>query len=253
MTAAAAVSSGQSKAEREREQLILEYLPRVRKIARSMHRKLPRFICLDDLVSAGVTGLMEAIDNFDPKRNARLTTFADFRIKGSILDSRRETDWAPRRKRRRFREFEVARARLEQKLGRRPTEEEIAGALRLTLDEYRKEVTQLEALTIVALDYAPADRKTVIMECASTEETPEAILQRREMADLIRSSVDQLPENERSVLTFYLNDEMTVEEIARKTGTNACKISRIKHQAIRRLRAWFTEAGITPSVNEARA
>ena len=92
--------------EEERERLILEHLPQVRLVARKIHERLPDSVCFDDLLSAGVIGLIQAIDNFDPRQNVKLKTYAEFRIRGAILDSLRETDWAPRLKRKQAREFE---------------------------------------------------------------------------------------------------------------------------------------------------
>src|ERR1700688_885877 len=112
--------------EEERERLILEHLPQVRLVARKIHERVPDSVCFDDLLSAGVVGLIQAIDNFDPRQNVKLKTYAEFRIRGAILDSLRETDWAPRLKRKQAREFEGAIARLEQRLGRTPEETEIA-------------------------------------------------------------------------------------------------------------------------------
>ena len=110
-------TTGGAMSEEERERLILEHLPQVRLVARKIHESLPESVCFDDLLSAGVVGLIQAIDNFDPAQNVKLKTYAEFRIRGAILDSLRETDWAPRLKRKQAREFEAAIARLEQRLG----------------------------------------------------------------------------------------------------------------------------------------
>jgi len=132
----------------ERERLILEHLPQVRLVARKIHERLPESICFEDLLSAGVIGLIQAIDNYDPRHNVKLKTYAEFRIRGSILDNLRETDWAPRLKRKQAREFEAAIARVEQRLGRAPEESEIAGEVNLTVEEYRQKLTEMEALNI---------------------------------------------------------------------------------------------------------
>ena len=110
----------------------------MRLIARKIHERVPDCICFDDLLSAGVIGLIHAIDNFDTRQNVRLKTYAEFRIRGAILDSLRETDWAPRLKRRQAREFEAAIGRAEQRLGRTPEEAEVAAERNLTVDEYRR-------------------------------------------------------------------------------------------------------------------
>src|SRR5438067_4785335 len=119
----------------ERERLILEHLPQVRLIARRIQERLPESISLDDLVSTGVLGLISAIDNFDPTHNVQLKTYAEYKIRGPILDSLRGLDWAPRQKRRKSKQIEAAVASAEQKLQRSPAEEEIAAELGVSIDE----------------------------------------------------------------------------------------------------------------------
>src|SRR5438874_13162351 len=111
----------------EREQLILQHLPQVRLLARRIQERLPENISLDDLVSTGVIGLISAIDHFDPTHNVKLKTYAEYKIRGAILDSLRGLDWAPRQKRRQAKQIEAAVSHLEQRVHRTPTEEEIAG------------------------------------------------------------------------------------------------------------------------------
>ena len=116
--------------EDERERLILEHLPQVRLIARRIQERLPENISLEDLVSTGVIGLISAIDNFDPGHNVKLKTYAEYKIRGAILDSLRGLDWAPRQKRRKAKQIEAAIARPSSVCKRSPTEEEIAGRTR---------------------------------------------------------------------------------------------------------------------------
>src|SRR3954447_17347308 len=122
----------------EREQLILEHLPQVRLIARRIQERLPESISLDDLISTGVIGLIAAIDHFDPAHNVKLKTYAEYKIRGAILDSLRGLDWAPRQKRRQAKQIEAAIAAAEQVLQRSPTEEEIAAQLEISLEEYHE-------------------------------------------------------------------------------------------------------------------
>lgn len=121
-----------------REALVLQHLPQVRLIARRIHDRLPPHIALDDLISAGVVGLIEAIDNFDPSLNVQLKTYAERRIQGAILDSLRGLDWAPRDTRKKVKLIEAAIHQVKQRLGREPTEEEIASELRLPQAEYQQ-------------------------------------------------------------------------------------------------------------------
>src|SRR5258708_36199903 len=128
-------SNSHEMTEAERERLILEHLPQVRLIARRIQERLPESITLDDLVSTGVLGLISAIDNFDPCQNVKLKTYAEYKIRGAILDSLRGLDWAPRQKRRKSKQIESAIATAEQKLKRSPTEDEIAAELDIPLDD----------------------------------------------------------------------------------------------------------------------
>src|SRR5215813_5774868 len=128
-SSAASESFGSPIGEAERERLILEHLPQVRLIARRIQERLPESVSLEDLISTGVIGLISAIDNFDPGHNVKLKTYAEYKIRGAILDSLRGLDWAPRQKRRKAKQIESAIAAAEQKLQRAPGEEEIAAGL----------------------------------------------------------------------------------------------------------------------------
>jgi RNA polymerase sigma factor FliA len=223
----------------EREQLILEHLPQVRLVARKIHERLPESVCLEDLLSAGVIGLINAIDNFDPRQNVKLKTYAEFRIRGSILDSLRQTDWAPRLKRRQARDFEAAIARTEQRLGRTPEEEEIATELNLTVDDYRQKLTEMEALNIGELEFIRDENETPIIlkyTASPEEESPAIRLERAELERLIASSIDRIPKVEKTVLSLYFYEELTLREIAEVMGIHLSRVSQIKSQAILRLR-----------------
>jgi len=125
-------------AAEEREKLILDHLAQVRLIARRIHERLPDSVSLDDLVSTGVVGLIAAIDHFDPGHNVKLKTYAEYKIRGAILDSLRGLDWAPRQQRKKSKQIEAAIAAIEQRVHRMPTEEEIAAQLDIPLEEYHE-------------------------------------------------------------------------------------------------------------------
>src|SRR5580658_9984008 len=223
----------------EREQLILEHLPQVRLVARKIHERLPDSVCMDDLLSAGVIGLINAVDNFDPRQNVKLKTYAEFRIRGAILDSLRQTDWAPRLKRKQAREFEAAIGRAEQRLGRSPEEEEIARELNLSLDEYRQKLTEMEALNIGELEFIRDEHEAPIIlkyTACPEEESPAVSLERAELEKLIASSIDRIPKVEKTVLSLYFYEELTLREIAEVMGIHLSRVSQIKSQAILRLR-----------------
>jgi RNA polymerase sigma factor for flagellar operon FliA len=223
----------------ERERLIIEHLPQVRLIARKIHEKLPDTVALEDLLSAGVIGLINAIDNFDPSQNVKLRTYAEFRIRGAILDSLRETDWAPRMKRRLARELQEAVARAEQKFGRVPEEDEIARELGISVEEYRRQLTEIAAIDIGELEFLRDDREnSVVLKyvAASDEDSPAIQLERTELEKLIATSIERIPKVERTVLALYFHEELTLREIGEVLGMHYSRVSQIKTQAILRLR-----------------
>src|SRR4051795_977304 len=133
MAAVSAYSVYEQVSEESRERLILEHLPQVRLIARRIHDRLPETVSLEDLISTGIIGLISAIDHFDPAHNVKLKTYAEYKIRGAILDSLRGLDWAPRQKRRKSKQIEAAIAVAEQRLHASPTEEEIAVQLGISV------------------------------------------------------------------------------------------------------------------------
>ena len=143
--------------ETERERLILEHLPQVRLIARRIQERLPENVSLDDLISTGVIGLISAIDHFDPAHNVKLKTYAEYKIRGAILDSLRGLDWAPRQKRRQAKQIEAAVAAAEQRLQRTPGEEDVAEQLGITIGEYHEWLVEIRGLNIASLEYAGSE------------------------------------------------------------------------------------------------
>jgi len=224
----------------ERERLIIEHLPQVRLIARKIHERLPDTIALEDLLSSGVIGLINAIDNFDPSQNVKLRTYAEFRIRGAILDSLRDSDWAPRMKRKLAREMQAAVARAEQKLRRTPEEAEIAAELGISLDEYRARLNEIAGLDIGELEFLRDERETpVLLKYIATpdEDSPAMQLERSELEKLIATCLDAIPKVERTVLGLYFHEELTLKEIGEIMGMHFSRVSQIKSQAILRLRA----------------
>src|SRR5947199_9308399 len=143
--------------EAERERLILEHLPQVRLIARRIQERLPESCSLDDLVSTGVIGLISAIDHFDPTHNVKLKTYAEYKIRGAILDSLRGLDWAPRQKRRQAKQIEAAVSAAEQRLKRAPGEEDVAEQLGITIGEYHEWLVETRGLNIASLEFAGSE------------------------------------------------------------------------------------------------
>jgi RNA polymerase sigma factor for flagellar operon FliA len=229
--------------EDERERLILEHLPQVRLIARRIQERLPDSISLDDLISNGVLGLISAIDNFDPAHNVKLKTYAEYKIRGAILDSLRGLDWAPRQKRRKSKQIEAAIAIAEQRLQDPPPEEEIAAELGITLEEYHEWLVEIRGLNLASLEYAGSDQgKDLLHYLPDTNEMlPSALLERAELEKLLASSIECIPPIERTVLSLYYHEELTLREIAQVVNLHESRISQLKSQAILRLRSQLAE------------
>jgi RNA polymerase sigma factor for flagellar operon FliA len=237
----------------ERERLILEHLPQVRLIAWRIHERLPSSVGLEDLISAGVVGLISAIDRFDPKHNVKLRTYAEYKIRGAILDSLRRLDWAPRQKRRMARQVEAAIQSASQRLHREPTEEEIAGELQLDLKQYHQWLADLQCLSISALEYAGGEESAGrdVPTCVSDdkEKLPSRLVERAELEELLAEAIQQMPPIDRTVINLYYQEELTLREIGKVVHLHQSRISQLKSQAILRLRAymatrWPIERGI---------
>lgn len=235
----------------QREQLILEHLPQVRLIARRIHERLPESVNLEDLISTGVLGLIAAIDRYRPEQGVKLKTYAEYKIRGAILDSLRGLDWAPRQQRRRSKQIERAVASLEQKLHRSPTEEEIAAELGLSLEEYQDWLSDIRGLNLGSLDAAPEEdrgRDLLRFVAGDEEDWPSRRLERKELHRLLKTAISRMPYIERTVLGLYYQEELTLREIAKIVKLHESRVSQLKTQAIIRLRAflrkrWPTDRG----------
>ena len=225
--------------EDERERLILEHLPQVRLIARRIQERLPENISLEDLVSTGVIGLISAIDNFDPSHNVKLKTYAEYKIRGAILDSLRGLDWAPRQKRRKAKQIEAAIASAEQKVQRSPVEEEVAAELGVSLDEYHQWLVEIRGLNVASLEYAGNDQGKDLLHYLpdERESLPSTLLEKSELERLLAEGIGGIPAIERTVLSLYYRDELTLREIAQVVNLHESRISQLKSQAILRLRS----------------
>ena len=233
-------SSGVSAEERER--LILEHLPQVRLIARRIHERLPESVSLDDLVSTGIVGLIAAIDRFDASHNVKLKTYAEYKIRGAILDSLRGLDWAPRQQRRRSKQIEAAISVAEQRLHRTPTEEEIAGQLGLDIVVYHEWLVEIRGLNLGSLENASPDddSRDVLRYVSGDEENwPSRVVERSELKKLLAESIARMPDVEKTVLSLYYHEEMTLREISKILRLHESRISQLKSQAILRLRAYM--------------
>jgi len=229
------------KACQEREELILQHLPQVNWIAGRIHEKLPPVVELDDLISAGIVGLLAAIDNFDPNRNATLRTYAEHRIRGAILDSIRGLDGIPSHKRKRLKEMQGAIAAAEQKLQRVPSEEEIAHELGITPSDYQQWTVDLQSVSLGSLEIIEDGEEVSMLKFISDDsaDSPARLFERAELERVIFEGVQKMPENERTVLSLYYKEELNLREIASIMSLHITRISQLRAQGILRLRAYM--------------
>jgi len=236
--------------EEERQCLILKHLPQVRVVARRIHGRLPGNVSLDDLISTGIVGLIAAVDRFDSSHRVELTVYAEYKIKGEILDSLRRLDWAPRRQRKHAKQIQSAIEAVRQRLHRAPTEQEIATELDITIDRYREWVVNIRGLNLGRLETAESDHSgedgPIRFLPGDPGELPSAMLERSELQRALAAAISGLPEIHQTVLSLHYRDELRLREISKIVGVHESRISQIKSQAIRRLRTcmaklWPTE------------
>jgi RNA polymerase sigma factor FliA len=233
------------QSEEERERLLMEQLPQVRYIARRIHERLPRHVPFEDLVHAGVIGLIDALHKFDREKHVQFASYAKFRIRGAILDSLREMDWSPRDLRRKARQLEEAHNRLRCELGRNPSEHELAAELGLDLRQLQLLLGELDRLEVGSLKvHSPRDGKEEDL-CEylpnDPEDTPLLLCLRSEMKELLARAIEELPEKERQVLALYYFEELTMKEVGAVLGVGESRVSQIHSMAVIRLRARLAE------------
>ena len=225
----------------QRDQLLLRHLPQVNFIARRIHSRLPPQVLLEDLVHAGVLGLMDAIGKYNPAKNVQLKYYAEFRIRGAILDSLRQVDWSPRTLRSQARRLEQAVFDCKGRLGRDPTETEIAVALEISLSQLQHLLSDLSGLEVGSLqpdsDLVGSSEEALRSCARKDEEDPYHQTLRLEMQCLLTVAVDQLPVREREVLALYHFAELTMKEVGVAMGIGESRVSQIHSSAMIHLRA----------------
>ena len=223
----------------EQERLLLEHLPMVRFLARRIHERLPQHVDMEDLVSAGVVGLMDAFAKFDPAKRVQFRSYAQFRIRGAILDSLRTLDWSPRDLRRKGRAIEEAMRALTARLHRPPVESEVALELGISLEEYQLLLGDLKGLEIGTL-HAERNEDSGEEELAyvpgKPEDDPLFHCLRGELEGRLSEAIGNLPERERMVMTLYYFEEMTMREIGLVLGVVESRVSQIHASAVLHLR-----------------
>jgi RNA polymerase sigma factor FliA len=224
----------------EEERVLLDHVPIVRFLARRIHERLPQHVEIEDLVSAGVVGLMDAFSKFDPTKKVQFRSYAQFRIRGAILDSLRTLDWSPRELRRKGRAVEEAIRMLTVRLGRAAAEPEIAAEMGMTLGEYQQLLGDLKGLEIGTL-HVERNENSGEEELAYVpgrpEDDPLFVCLKGELEDRLAGAIAHLADRERLVMTLYYYEEMTMREIGLALGVVESRVSQVHASAVVHLRA----------------
>ena len=229
--------------EHARERLVLAYSPLVKYVAGRMAASLPSHVEEADLISYGLIGLISAVERFDLERESKFETFAITRIKGSIIDELRSLDWVPRSVRSRARDIERAIADLESRLGRAPTDDEIAGRLGVSQDELDASLSEISRTSIAALDelwtVSSGGDQIALIDTIEDTQGPDPLfaLGQTEMREAIGEAISRLPEREKLVITLYYYEELTLREIGEVLGVTESRVSQLHTKAILRLKA----------------
>lgn len=224
----------------EQERVLLEHLPIVRFLARRIHERLPQHVDLEDLVSAGVVGLLDAFAKFDPAKKVQFRSYAQFRIRGAILDSLRTLDWSPRELRRKGRAIEEAVRVLTARLGHAPGEPEVAAELGIDLEAYQQLLGDLKGLEIGTLHMErneDSGEEELAYVPGRPDEDPLFRCLRSEMEERLSDAIANLPDRERLVMTLYYYEEMTMREIGLALGVVESRVSQVHASAVVHLRA----------------
>jgi RNA polymerase sigma factor for flagellar operon FliA len=228
----------------EHEHIIIEHLPIVRYLARRIHERLPQQVDIEDLISSGVLGLIDALQKFDPGKKVQFRSYAQFRIRGAILDSLRTLDWSPRDLRRKGRAVEEAIRSLTARIGHAPSENDIAAELNMELSEYHVLLGELKGLEIGTLHAERSEdsgEEELSYIPTSPEEDPLFRCLKTEMQEKLATAIDQLTERERLVMTLYYYEEMTMKEIGLTMGVVESRVSQIHASAVLHLRATLSD------------
>ena len=220
------------------ERLVLQYAPLIKYIATRMALRLPPHISLDDLISSGMIGLLDAIKKFDPQKNINFKTYAEFRIKGAILDELRALDWIPRSIRKKSSQLEKAYAKLQKELGRPAEPEEVAQSMGLTSEEYHHLLDETKGISLMDIDsvrkHLPSIVEEELYEILQDESARDPFISVHfaELRELLMKALECLPDKGKLLISLYYYEELTMKEIGEIMGYTESRISQMHTQAI---------------------
>lgn len=237
--------------QKARDKIILHYSPLVKYVASRLAANLPASIEVNDLVSYGLFGLIDAIEKFDPARQIKFETYAIPRIRGAIIDELRSLDWVPRSVRAKSKELEKVYIELENKLKRVPTDEEVAETMGLSIKELHQLYQQLSYTSIVALDElwtGGTDKEETLTLIDTVEDAssadPSQVFEQEEVKEVLAQAIDNLPEREKIVVALYYYEGLTLKEIGEVLNVTESRVSQLHTKAIFRLRAKLNQARV---------
>ena len=225
-----------------REAVIKEYAPMVKYVANRIAMRLPPHVEVDDLISVGVLGLIDAIDKYDSTRGAKFKTYAEFRVRGAILDELRSMDWVPRSVRQKASSMDGVVQKLQNKLGRPPEDDETAKEMGISLDELFTTLNETKSMPILSLEdlgiAKESGEQQSLLDCLAgkNDADPQTHLRLVELKEIIASAIDTLPEKERLMISLYYYEELTMKEIGGVLGITESRVSQIHSKAVFRLR-----------------
>jgi len=231
--------TGRRGRKKKNDAIIMKYAPLIKYIATRIAARLPMHIEIQDLINSGVLGLMDAIEKFDPEKGVKFETYAEYRIKGSILDSLRAMDWVPRSVRKVATMLENTYAELEKKLGRPARDEEVAEAMDVEVEKLHKIMSRVSNVSIVSLERdTKHTNQTSLLDRLINPDDVSGLdkLDVEELRDVLAESVERLPEKEQTVVSLYYYSEMTMKEIGKVLNLTESRVSQIHTKAVVRLR-----------------
>jgi len=236
----------------DRNALVMQEISQVYYIATRIRERLPQQVELEDLVNAGVIGLLEASQSFDSSKNTQFRAFAKFRIRGAIMDSLRESDWGSRSLRRKGREIAEATTRLEAKLGRHPVEAEIAVELQLEPEYLRSIIAQLDGLYLAGQQAAVSNDQSDLLDVIEsapnlTDPDPFDLCLEGETKAHLEEAISKLSEREQLIISLYYREELTMKEISEVVGVALSRVSQIRQATMKKLRESLAHLHERPS------
>jgi RNA polymerase sigma factor for flagellar operon FliA len=224
------------------EAVVVEYSPMVKYVANRIALRLPSHVEVEDLISVGVLGLIDAIEKYDPARGAKFKTYAEFRVRGAILDELRSMDWVPRSIRQKASQIDAVVQKLQAKFGRPPEDEEVAKELGVSLDQFFNTLNETRSMPVLSLDDLNIVKETggqqSLLDCLAgkADADPQIQFRLNELKEIIAKTIDTLPEKERLVISLYYYKELTMSEIGVVLNVTESRVSQIHSKTMFRLR-----------------